>query len=71
MKANPFNELEKSEKIRKPESMRSYMTIEEVQALIDTPMPHEEYLPDTVRNVPVLPGYQFGRTLEHRDLRTE
>ena len=43
MKANPFNELEKSEKIRKPESMRSYMTIEEVQALIDTPMPHEEY----------------------------
>ena len=43
MKANPFNELEKSEKIRKPESMRSSMTIEEVQALIATPMPHEEY----------------------------
>ena len=34
---------EQGEKIRKPESMRSYMTIEEVQALIDTPMPHEEY----------------------------
>ena len=30
-----------------------------------------QYLPDTVRNVPVLPGYQFGRALEHRDLRTE
>ena len=42
MKANPFNELEKSEKIRKPESMRSYMTIEEVQALIDPPFPPKE-----------------------------
>lgn len=39
--ANPLNELERSEKIRLPESKRSYMTIEEVRALIDTPMKNE------------------------------
>ena len=35
---NPFNEMEKSEKPKMPESVRSYMTIEEVRALIATPM---------------------------------
>ena len=39
--ANPLNELERSEKIRLPESKRSYMTIEEVRALIATPMKNE------------------------------
>lgn len=35
---NPFNEMDKSEKPKMPESVRSYMTIEEVRALIATPM---------------------------------
>jgi integrase len=35
---NPFNEMEKSEKPKMPESVRSYMTIEEVRALIATPV---------------------------------
>lgn len=35
---NPFNEMEKSEKPKMPESVRSYMTIEEVRSLIATPM---------------------------------
>ena len=39
--ANPLNELERSEKIRLPESKRSYMSIEEVRALIETPMKNE------------------------------
>ena len=39
---NPFNEMDKSEKPKMPESVRSYMTIEEVRALIDTPMENEE-----------------------------
>lgn len=38
---NPFNEMEKSEKPKMPESVRSYMTIEEVRALIATPMKNE------------------------------
>lgn len=38
---NPLNELERSEKIRLPENKRSYMTIEEVGALIATPMKNE------------------------------
>ena len=39
---NPFNEMDKSEKPKMPESVRSYMTIEEVRALIATPMENEE-----------------------------
>ena len=39
---NPFNEMDKSEKPKMPESVRSYMTIEEVRALIATPMQNEE-----------------------------
>lgn len=39
---NPFNEMDKSEKPKMPESVRPYMTIEEVRALIDTPMENEE-----------------------------
>lgn len=38
---NPFNEMEKSEKPKMPESVRSYMTIDEVRALIATPMANE------------------------------
>lgn len=38
---NPFNEMDKAEKPRMPESVRSYMTIEEVRALIATPMRDE------------------------------
>lgn len=38
---NPFNEMDKSEKPKMPESVRSYMTIEEVRALIATPMQNE------------------------------
>ena len=38
---NPFNEMEKSEKPKMPESVRSYMTIDEVRALIATPMKNE------------------------------
>lgn len=39
---NPFNEMEKSEKPKMPESVRSYMTIEEVRSLIATPMQNNE-----------------------------
>lgn len=39
---NPFNEMEKSEKPKMPESVRSYMTIEEVRSLIATPMDNEK-----------------------------
>ncbi len=42
LKANPFNKLNNSDKIRLPESKRSYMTIEEVRALIATPMKNGE-----------------------------
>lgn len=38
IKSNPFTKISNSEKIRLPESKRSYMTIEEVRALIATPM---------------------------------
>ncbi|WP_300910771.1 site-specific integrase [uncultured Bacteroides sp.] len=38
---NPFNEMDKSEKPKKPESVRSYMTIDEVRALIATPIKNE------------------------------
>ena len=40
IKANPFDLIDKSDKIHLPESKRSYMTIEEVKALIATPMKH-------------------------------
>ena len=42
MLRNPFNEMDKSEKPKMPESVRSYMTIEEVRALIATPIQNEE-----------------------------
>lgn len=41
IKGNPFTKLNNSDKIRLPESKRSYMTIEEVRALIATPMKNE------------------------------
>lgn len=42
IKVNPFTKINNSDKIRLPESKRSYMTIEEVRALIATPMENEE-----------------------------
>ena len=41
IKSNPFTKISNSDKIRLPESKRSYMTIEEVRALIATPMKNE------------------------------
>lgn len=41
IRGNPFTKLDNSDKIRLPESKRSYMTIEEVRALITTPMKNE------------------------------
>ena len=41
IKVNPFTKINNSDKIRLPESKRSYMTIEEVRALIATPMNNE------------------------------
>ena len=41
IKSNPFTKISNSDKIRLPESKRSYMTIDEVRALIDTPMENE------------------------------
>lgn len=41
IKVNPFTKINNSDKIRLPESKRSYMTIEEVKALIATPMKNE------------------------------
>lgn len=38
---NPFNKIDSSEKIHKPESKREYMTIDEVRSLIRTPMSNE------------------------------
>ncbi len=38
IKVNPSNKLDNSEKIRRPESKREYMTIEEIRALMTTPM---------------------------------
>lgn len=38
IKVNPFTKINNSDKIRLPESKRSYMTIEEVRALIAAPM---------------------------------
>ena len=41
IKVNPFTKINNTDKIRLPESKRSYMTIEEVRALIATPMKNE------------------------------
>ncbi len=38
IKVNPSNKLDNSEKIHRPESKREYMTIEEIRALMATPM---------------------------------
>ena len=42
IKVNPSNKLDNSEKIRRPESKREYMTIEELRTLIATPMDYPE-----------------------------
>ena len=41
IKVNPFTKIGNSDKIRRPESKREYMTIEELRALIATPMKNE------------------------------
>ncbi len=38
IKINPFTRISSSDKIRKPESKREYMTIDEIRSLIATPM---------------------------------
>ena len=38
IKVNPMNKLDNSEKIRRPDSKREYMTIEEIRSLIAAPM---------------------------------
>ncbi len=42
MKSNPFTKLSSSDKLKRPESQREYMTIEEVKKLIETPLPDED-----------------------------
>ena len=41
IKVNPFTKIGNSDKIRRPESKREYMTIEELRTLIATPMKNE------------------------------
>ena len=41
IKLNPFTKIGNSDKIHRPESKREYMTIEELRALIATPMKNE------------------------------
>ncbi len=41
IKLNPFTKISNSDKIHRPESKREYMTIEELRALIATPMKNE------------------------------
>ncbi len=42
LRTNPFTKISNSDKIRLPESKRSYMTIEELRTLIATPIDNEE-----------------------------
>lgn len=41
MKVNPFTRISPADKIRKPESKREYMTIDEIRLLIATPIKNE------------------------------
>lgn len=41
MDVNPFTKISSSDKIHKPESRREHMTIDEIKALIETPMKNE------------------------------
>lgn len=41
MKVNPFTRISPADKIRKPESKREYMTIDEIRSLIATPIKYE------------------------------
>ncbi len=41
IKINPFTKISSADKIKKPESKREYMTIDEVRKLITTPMENE------------------------------
>lgn len=41
IKSNPFTLISSSDKIKKPESKREYMTLDEIKALIATPMKNE------------------------------
>ena len=41
IKVNPFTKIGNSDKLRRPESKREYMTIEELRTLIATPMKNE------------------------------
>ena len=50
MKVNPFNRVEDlSDKIRKPESKREYLTIDEVRSLIATPVKSRSPFGETIK----------------------
>ncbi len=53
LRGNPFNKIDKRDKIKEPESKREYLTIDEVQRLMDTPFP-------TKRLVDVKNAYIFS-----------
>ena len=41
LRDNPFNKIDKRDKIKEPESKREYLTIEEVKLLMNTPYPKD------------------------------
>lgn len=41
LRENPFNKIDKRDKIKEPESKREYLTIDEVKQLMDTPYPKD------------------------------
>lgn len=41
LRDNPFNKIDKRDKIKEPESKREYLTIDEVRLLMNTPYPKE------------------------------
>lgn len=53
LRENPFNKIDKRDKIKEPESKREYLTIDEVQKLMDTPFP-------TKRLIDVKNAYLFS-----------
>lgn len=49
IKVNPFNLIDPSDKIRKPESKREYLTIDEVRSLIATPVKSRSPFGETIK----------------------
>ena len=44
LRENPFNKIDKRDKIKEPESRREYLTIDEVKQLMNTPYPKESLM---------------------------